>query len=94
MLSLLIGVGLDISGFVLCSRGCLRGRRQCDGSQLHGELGSGGHSQFTVGAAEVGFHCFLGDEQLFGDLAVGQVGGGELGDLAFGGGEGMHPGDV
>ena len=56
------------------------------------EVGAGGDGELAEGVAEVGFHGGLGDEQVLGDLAVGQAVGGEGRDAAFGAGQGVRAG--
>lgn len=54
----------------------------CEGD---GEFLAGGDVQFLVGVGEVPFDGPGGDEQVLGDVAVGQAGRGELGDAALAG---------
>jgi len=46
---------------------------------------AGGDGELLVGVREVPFDGPGGDEQVLGDLAVGQTGGGELGGAALAG---------
>lgn len=56
-----------------------------------GELLAGGDGEFLVGVGEVPFDGAGGDEQVLGDVAVGQAGGGELGDAALAGCQRVEP---
>jgi hypothetical protein len=48
---------------------------------------AGGDVELVVGVGEVSFDGPGGDEQVLGDVTVGQAGGGELGDAALAGRE-------
>src|SRR5215510_3795693 len=60
----------------------------CEGG---GELLAGGDGELVVGVGEVPLDGAGGDEQVLGDVAVGQAGGGELGDAAFAGCQRVEP---
>jgi hypothetical protein len=55
-----------------------------------GELFAGGFGELVVGVGEMSFDGPGGDEQVLGDVAVGQAGG-ELGDAAFAGCRRVEP---
>src|SRR5690242_1015904 len=73
-----------------------RGREEGGGSglgpEVAGEVGAGGDGELAEGVAEVGLHGGLGDEEVLGDLTVGQPVGGEGCDAAFGAGQGVGAG--
>ena len=52
---------------------------------------TGGDGELVVGVGEVPFDGPGGDEQVLGDVAVGQAGGGELGDAALAGRQRLEP---
>jgi hypothetical protein len=61
------------------------------GREGGGELLAGGDGEFLVGVGEVPFDGAGGDEQVLGDVAVGQAGRGELGDAALAGCQRVEP---
>ena len=54
---------------------------------------AGGDRELVVGVSEVPFDGAGGDEQVLSDVAVGQAGGGELGDTALAGRQRVEPAD-
>ena len=63
------------------------GRYRRLAGQVRGQVGPGGDAELLEGVPEVGLDGGLGDEQVLGDLPVGQAVGGEAGDPPFGAGE-------
>jgi hypothetical protein len=61
---------------------------RCEGG---GELLARGDCELLVGAGEVPIDSPGGDEQVLGDVAFGQTGGGELGDAALAGRQRVEP---
>src|SRR5450755_935948 len=81
---------------LLCSAhsaGCWGGGsgRAAGGREGGWELLAGGDRELLVGVGEVPFDGPGGDEQVLGDLAVGQTVGGELGDAALAGCQRVEP---
>ena len=68
-----------------CSVGRWRGSRLVNvaGGEGGGELLAGGDGELLVGVGEVPFDGSGGDEEVLGDVAVGETGGGELGDATL-----------
>jgi hypothetical protein len=58
-----------------------------------GQAGPGGDAELVIGVPEVSFEGGLGDEQVLGDLPVGQAVRGQPGDFPFGAGECVGTGE-
>ena len=60
---------------------------------MRGQVGPGGDGEFLERVPEMGLDGGLGDEQVLGDLPVGQAVGGEAGHPPFGAGERVRAGE-
>jgi len=62
-------------------------------AMLRWQVSPGGDAQLVEGVPKVGFDGGLGDEQVLGDLPVGQAVGGQAGDPPFDAGERVWAGE-